>query len=178
MNDLVRATVLLAVACGTPAQPAPPATAAVIGAPGLTGEAPPVARSGPDYTKRALVLDAAIRTRLVGKWTNPVDNLVIEITSVDLASGQLRGLEWPTSGPSANVHELVGWVNAAPSRDSYDNVVPISFSTTLYEYGTLPTWAGFLRDDKLVTTSLLIWPSRAYAWDHISTFQETWTKIP
>ena len=38
-----------------------------------------VSASGPDYNKRAQVLDPSIRTRLVGKWTNPVDKLIIEI---------------------------------------------------------------------------------------------------
>jgi hypothetical protein len=24
----------------------------------------------------------------------------------------------------------------------------------------------------------LVWPNRPYSWDHISTFQETWTRLP
>jgi len=68
-------------------------------------------------------------------------------------------------------------VSAAPPKESYDNVVPVTFTTTLYEYGTLPVWAGFLRDDKLITLHYLVWPNRPYAWDHISTFQETWTRL-
>ena len=134
--------------------------------------------SAADYTKRAQPLDASIQAKLVGKWTNPVDRIVVEITSVDLASGQLRGREWATSGPSVEVHDLVGWVSAAPPKDKFDSVLPISFSTSLYEYGTLPSWAGFWRDDKIVTMHYLVWPNRTYAWDHISTFQETWTKMP
>src|SRR5438093_1055827 len=81
--------------------------------------------------------------------TSPSTGLVIEISSIDLASGQIRGKVSPTSGPAAaNEHELIGWVSAAAQKESYDNVVPVTFSTTLYEYGTLPVWAGFLRDDK------------------------------
>jgi hypothetical protein len=95
-----------------------------------------------DYSKRIQPLDPALRNRLIGKWTNPADKVVIEITSVDLSSGQLKGKEWPTSGQAAgDEHELVGWVSAAPPRDNFDNVIPISFSTSLYEYGTLPVWA-------------------------------------
>jgi hypothetical protein len=130
-----------------------------------------------DYSKRAQPLDVSIKTRLLGKWTNPVDRVVIEITSVDLESGQIRGKEWPTTGQAqGSEHELVGWVSAAPPREGFDNVIPVSFSTTLFEYGTLPVWAGFLRGDSLITMHYLIWPNRTYAWDHISTFQETWTK--
>jgi hypothetical protein len=133
----------------------------------------------PDYGKRAQPLDAAVQARLLGKWTNPVDGLVIEFSSVDLASGLIKGKVSPTSGPAAaDEHELIGWVSAAPRKESYDNVVPVTFTTTLYEYGTLPVWAGFLRDDKLITMHYLVWPNRPYSWDHVSTFQETWTKLP
>jgi Avidin family len=132
-----------------------------------------------DYSKRAMALDPSIRTSLIGKWTNPVDRVVIDITSVNLTSGQIAGEEWPTTGlASGNHHDLVGWVNAAPPRPDFDNVIPVSFSTTLFEYGTLPSWSGFLKDGKLVTMHYLVWPNRSYSWDHISSFQETWTRIP
>jgi hypothetical protein len=134
-------------------------------------------KMGVDYSKRVAPLDPSVRTRLIGRWTNPVDHVLIEFTSIDLESGQIRGKEWPTTGQAmGNEHELVGWVSAAPVREGYDNVIPVSFSTTLHEYGTLPVWAGFLRGDSLVTMHYLIWPNRPYPWDHISTFQETWTK--
>jgi len=29
-----------------------------------------------------------------------------------------------------------------------------------------------------VTMHYLVWPNKRYTWDHISTFQETWSKIP
>jgi Avidin family len=134
---------------------------------------------GPDYGKRAQALDPSLRNRLVGKWTNPVDSVVVEITLVDLTSGRIQGKEWPTTGPAAgNEHELVGWVSIAPPKEGYDNVVAVSFSTTLYEYGTLPVWAGFLRDDKIITMSYLVWPARLYPWDHLSAFQQTWSRVP
>lgn len=137
------------------------------------------AHAAPDYSKRAEKLDPEVTSRLIGKWTNPVDNLVIDIRSVDPVSGELRGRLSPTSGPAAaDEHVLVGWVSAAPRKESYDNVVPITFSTTLYEYGTLPVWAGFLRNDKLVTMHYLVWPNRPYPWDHISAFSETWVRVP
>ena len=136
------------------------------------------AQAAPDYGKRALALDPAVKARLLGKWTNPVDGLVIEISSVDLVSGQIRGKVSPTSGPAAaDEHELIGWVSAAPPKEPWDSVVPVTFSTTLYEYGTLPVWAGYLREDKLITMHYLVWPTRPYSWDHISAFQEIWTRI-
>jgi hypothetical protein len=131
-----------------------------------------------DYSKRAQKLDGAIEKSLLGKWTNPVDHVVIEIDSVDLASGRLSGKVSPTSGPAAaDEHELIGWVSAAPVRENFDNVTPVSFSTSLYEYGTLPVWAGFLKDGKIVTMHYLVWPNKTYSWDHISAYQETWTKL-
>lgn len=133
---------------------------------------------GADYSKRAQALDPSLRTRLIGKWTNSVDHVIVEIDALNLNSGRITGKEWPTSGPSSEIHELDGWVNAAPPKESFDNVVPITFSTTLYEYGTLPAWAGFLRGDTIVTMHYLVWPNRPYSWDHISTFQETWTRVP
>jgi hypothetical protein len=135
--------------------------------------------AAPDYAKRALALDPGLRAKLIGKWTNPSDKVVIEIVSVDLVSGSIVGKEWPTTGQAANdEHELVGWVSAAPPRENFDNVVPVSFSTTLYEYGTLPVWAGYLKDDQIVTMHYLVWPNKTYSWDHISTLQETWTRLP
>ncbi|HWX34545.1 MAG TPA: avidin/streptavidin family protein [Steroidobacteraceae bacterium] len=131
-----------------------------------------------DYSKRIQPLDSAILTKLIGKWTNPVDKVVIEITSVDLVSGLLKGKEWPSTGQAAgNEHELLGWVSTAPARDNYDTVIAISFSTSLYEYGTLPVWAGFVREDTIITMHYLIWPTAAYSWNHVSTFQETWTRV-
>lgn len=133
----------------------------------------------PDYSRRAQAVEPAVQGRLIGRWTNAVDGLIIEISSIDPLSGQIRGKLSPGSGPAAaNDHELIGWVSAAPRKEALDNVVPVTFSTTLYEYGTLPVWAGFLRDDKLITMHYLVWPNRSYSWDHISTFQETWTRLP
>jgi len=140
--------------------------------------------SAADYAKRAAPLDASIRDRLVGKWTNPVDLLVIDIRSVDLTTGEIRGVEWPTvatrAGSSApgTEHDIVGWVSAAPASANFDNVVPVSLTTSLFEYGTLPVWAGYLKDGKLITMNYLVWPNRTYPWDHISAFQQTWTRTP
>jgi hypothetical protein len=150
---------LLSIACIARAQPAT--------APAL-----------PDYAKRATGLAPSLQSRLVGRWTNPGDHVVVDITSIDLASGRLAGKELAPGSASAQIHELVGWVNDAPSRQDFDHVVPVTFTTTLHEYGTLPVWAGFLRGDELVTLHYLVWPNRTYPWDHVTTGQETWTKLP
>ena len=150
-------------------------------APGYTeGSSKPVELSKTaDYSKRAQALDASLQAKLVGRWTNPVDKVIIEISSVDLTSGQLKGMEWAVTGPAAgDEHDLVGWVNQAPPKEGFDNVIPVSFSTTLYEYGTLPVWAGFIQGDQILTVHYLIWPNRTYTWDHISTFTETWSRMP
>jgi hypothetical protein len=132
-----------------------------------------------DYTKRLQTLDPSVKAKLVGRWTNDVDKVVVEISSVDLASGALKGKVSPTSGPAAaDGHELVGWVSAAPVKENVDNVLPVTFSTSLYEYGTLPVWAGYWKGEKIVTMSYLVWPNKAYAWDRISAFQVTWTRVP
>jgi hypothetical protein len=132
----------------------------------------------PDYSKRLTPLDPSLKARLIGKWTNPVDHLVIEITDIDLVSGALHGSVSPTTGPAAaDGHTLIGWVSAAPAKPDADNVIPISFSTTLYEYGTLPAWAGFLKGDTITTMHYLVWPNKTYSWDHISAYSETWTKL-
>jgi len=132
-----------------------------------------------DYTKRLSPIDPQVEKALLGKWTNESDHLVIEIRSVDLKRGAISGSLLPTTGPAAaDDHELTGWISAAPARADVDNVTPITFSTTLYEYGTLPTWAGYLKDGKIVTLHYLVWPNKTYRWDHISTYAETWTKLP
>jgi len=139
---------------------------------------PGVGLRAADYTQRIEPLSPAIRAQLLGKWTNPVDHVIVEFSSVDLTSGEVRGKEWPTTGPAAgHEHDVVGWINSAPPRENFDNVVPVTFSTTMFEYGTLPIWAGFLRGEQLTTMHYLVWPNRPYSWDHISTFQETWTRI-
>lgn len=141
--------------------------------------APAWSQSAPDYSKRAGPLDPAVKSALIGKWTNSLDHLIIDITDVDLTSGKISGNLSPTTGPAAgDAHELVGWVSDAPQRKGADHVVPVTFSTTLYEYGTLPNWYGYLKDGEMITMSSLVWPNKPYVWDHLTVFQVTWTKLP
>jgi len=80
--------------------------------------------SAADYSKRALPLDASIRAALIGKWTNPVDLLVIDIRSVDLTTGEVRGVEWPTvatktgSSAAGTEHDVTGWISGAPASSN------------------------------------------------------------
>ena len=141
--------------------------------------APALSQSAPDYSKRAGPIDPAVKTALLGKWTNSLDHLIIDITDVDLTSGKISGNLSPTTGPAAaDAHELTGWVSDAPQRKDADHVVPVSFSGSLYEYGTLPNWFGYLKDGQIVTMSSLVWPNKPYAWDHTTIFQVIWTKLP
>jgi hypothetical protein len=142
------------------------------------------AAAAPDYSKRALPISDSLRKSLIGKWTNPVDRLIVQIDSVDPVTGEIRGREWPTvpyrpdSSPAGTEHDVRGWVSGAPAKQGFDNVIPVSFTTSLFEYGTLPVWAGYLRDGQLITMHYLVWPNRTYPWDHISALEQTWTKIP
>ena len=132
----------------------------------------------PDYSKRAAPIDPSLATRIGGRWTNPVDHVVLEITSIDPVNGRIGGEELAPGSASDQIHELVGWVSDAPVKDGFDHVVPITLTTTLYEYGTLPVWAGFVRGTEIVTVHTLVWPNRTYPWDHVTVGQETWTKLP
>src|SRR5437667_11488871 len=101
------------------------------------------ARAAPDYAKRLQALEPALKTRLLGRWTNPVDGLVSEISSIDLASGQIRGTVSPTSGPAAaNEHELGGRARAGAQEETYDNVVPLTWRTPTHEHGSRPVGGG------------------------------------
>jgi hypothetical protein len=143
--------ILAALACTARAQPAP---------------------------KRAAALDPALQTRLLGRWTNAIDHVIVDIASIDLATGKLAGREAAPGSASDQVHELVGWISDAPNQPGFDHVVPVTFATSLPEYGTLPVWAGWLRGDELVTMHYLVWPTRPYPWAHVTSGQETWTKLP
>jgi hypothetical protein len=142
-----------------------------------------VAQAEPDYSKRAAPVTAELRALLIGKWTNPVDDLIVDIRSVDPTTGELRGMEWPStalrsdSSAPGTEHVITGWVSAAPVRQGLDNVTPVTLTASLHEYGTLPVWAGYIKDGKLITMHYLVWPARTYPWDHVSAFQETWTKL-
>src|SRR5437016_9605114 len=64
------------------------------------------------------VRDTTIQNKLIGKWTNQNETkgpAVINIMSIDSATGQLRGKYSPPSGAAAGKEfDVVGWVSYAP----------------------------------------------------------------
>ena len=108
-------------------------------------------------SSRIAAQDASTAVKLIGKWTNQNETkgpATIKITAVDSATGQLKGKYSPPSGPaSGKEFDIVGWVSSAPPAANRDNVIVISFSVSLTTYGSIATWTGFLKDDKIVASS-------------------------
>src|SRR6267378_2339306 len=96
--------------------------------------------------------NTSIQTRLSGKWIPP--------------SGPAGGKEF----------EVIGWVSSAPPRDKAHNVITISFSVSLTTYGSITSYTGYFKDNKITASWFNIKPNSAYEWDHISTGQDIFTK--
>ena len=128
--------------------------------------------------------DTSIPTKLIGKWTQhytgmSVEGATLNLTSVDLATGQLKGKWIPPSGPAGGKEfNVLGWVSSAQPREKLDNVVTISFSVSLTTYGSITSYTGYFKDDKITAEWFNIKPNSTYAWDHISTGQDTFSKNP
>src|SRR6266566_2396338 len=126
--------------------------------------------------------DASMRSKLIGKWTNQNETkgpAVINITAVDSATGQLRGKYSPPSGAAAGKKfDVVGWVSSAPPVANRDNVIVFSFSVSLTTYGSIATWTGFLKEDKIIASSFNVRSNSGYEWDHITATYDVWTKSP
>ena len=122
----------------------------------------------------------SLQTKLIGKWTNQNEAkgpAVINITSIDSETGQLKGKYLPPSGAAAGREfDIVGWVSTAPTVANRDNVIAISFSVSLSTYGSITTWTGFLKENKIIASSSNVRPNSGYEWDHISTGQDIFTK--
>ena len=78
--------------------------------------------------------DASLQSKLIGKWTNQNEAkgpAIIDITSVDPATGQLKGKYSPPAGAAAGKEfAVVGWVSSAPRVANRDNVIVASFSVS------------------------------------------------
>src|SRR5262249_6606461 len=126
--------------------------------------------------------DASIQSKLIGKWTQHYTGMTLEgatlnITSVDSATGQLKGKWTPPSGPAGGKEfEVLGWVSSAPPRDKLDNVITVSFSVSLTTYGSITSYTGYFKDIKITVSWFNIKPNTTYEWDHISTGQDIFTK--
>ena len=101
--------------------------------------------------------DASMQSKLIGRWTNQNEAkgpATINITSVDSTTGQLKGKYSPPSGAAAGKEfDIVGWVSSAPSLANRDNVIVVSFSVSLTTYGSIATWTGFLKENKIIASS-------------------------
>ena len=128
--------------------------------------------------------DTSIPSRLIGKWTQhytgmSLQGATLSITSVDPVTGQLKGTWTPPSGAAGSKEfEVVGWVGSAPSREKLDNVITISFSVSLTTYGSITSYTGYFKDNKITASWFNIKPNSTYEWDHISTGQDIFTKNP
>src|SRR6202011_3032594 len=66
--------------------------------------------------------DNSLAARFIGKWTQQMvgartGGAVINITSIDAATGLIKGKYIPPSGPAAGKEfDVVGWVSSAPPR--------------------------------------------------------------
>ncbi len=128
--------------------------------------------------------DTSIPSRLIGKWTQhytgmSLQGAILNITSIDSVTGQLKGKWIPPSGAAGGKgFDVVGWVSSAPPREKLDNVITISFSVSLTTYGSITSYTGYFKDNKITASWFNIKPNSTYEWDHISTGQDIFTKNP
>ena len=131
-------------------------------------------------SQRSDAQDVSSQSKLIGKWTNENETkgpAVINITSIDSATGQLKGKYYPPSGAAAGKEfDLVGWVSSAAPVANRDNVIVLSFSVSLRTYGSIATWTGFLKENKIIASSSNVRSNTGYAWDHITATYDVWTK--
>jgi hypothetical protein len=126
----------------------------------------------------------SIRAQLLGKWTQHYTGMSLQgstlnITSVDSVTGQLKGNWTPPSGAAGGKEfDVVGWVSSAPPREKLDNVITISFSVSLTTYGSITSYTGYFKDNKITVSWFNIKPNTTYEWDHISTGQDIFTRNP
>ena len=126
----------------------------------------------------------SIQVKLMGKWTQhytgmSLQGATLDITSVDSVTGQLKGKWTPPSGAAGGKEfDVVGWVSSAPPREKLDNVITISFSVSLTTYGSITSYTGYFKDNKVTVSWFNIKPNTTYEWDHISTGQDIFTRNP
>jgi len=57
-------------------------------------------------------------------------------------------------------------------------VIVVSFSVSLTTYGSIATWTGFLKENKIIASSSNVRSNSGYEWDHITATYDVWTKTP
>ena len=45
-------------------------------------------------------------------------------------------------------------------------------------YGSIATWTGFLKENKIIASSSNVRPNSGYEWDHITATYDVWTRTP
>jgi hypothetical protein len=121
-------------------------------------------------------IDPAVAKELKIIWKNALGS-TMEITQVDIASGQIRGTYRSPSGTGGQGFPLIGWINHAAPVPGKDNVVVISFSVRWGQYGSVTAWNGFYKliDNKptIVGQWLLVRSNSDFVWDHTLTGLDT-----
>src|SRR5260221_5211152 len=91
-------------------------------------------------SSRTWAQEASLQRKLIGKWTNQNETkrpATINITSIDSATGQLKGKYSPPSGAAAgNEFGTVGRVRSAAPVAKPVDVTVLSFSSNPHTYGT------------------------------------------
>jgi hypothetical protein len=127
--------------------------------------------------------DNSFQSKFIGKWKEQTagvkEGSILNITTVEPATGQLQGKWIPPTGPAAGKEfDVIGWVSSVKTIPDLDNVIVVSFSVSLTTYGSLTSYTGFLRDNKIITLSHNIRPVSRYEWDHITANAAVFTKAP
>ena len=135
-------------------------------------------------SSRTNAQDNSIPTKFVGKWTEHTagvkEGATLSITSIDLATGQLKG-KWipPTGAAAGKEFDIIGWVSTVPSPDKQlDHVIAVTFSVSLTTYGSVTSYTGFFKDDTIIVLSQNVRPNSRYEWDHITANEAVFTKNP
>lgn len=129
-------------------------------------------------------VDDSLKKSVMGKWKQEMvgartGGAIIEIASVDQATGRLAGTYVPPSGPAVGQRfELVGWISSAPPQEKADNVTTIAFTVSLAAYGSISSETGYLKDGKIYAMWHNVRPNATYDWAHIATGEDIWTKVP
>jgi Avidin family len=129
---------------------------------------------------RTAAQDISMSAKLLGKWHEQTQTggAMLDITSVDKLTGQIKGTYTPPGGPaSGKGFEVIGWASSAPPIEKRDNVVVVSLTVSLSTYGSIASWTGYLKDNKIVAMWHNIRPNSAYEWDHIVSGQDIFAKV-
>ena len=130
---------------------------------------------------RTAAQDTSIPVKFVGKWTEHTagvkEGATLNITSVDPATGQMKG-KWipPTGAAAGKEFDITGWVSTLATPDKQLDHVIVTFSVSLTTYGSVTSYTGFFKDDKIIVLSQNVKPNSRYEWDHITANEAVFTK--